>query len=201
MTALIIVLVILSVLAVLLLLPIGVKFDFDGQTFFKVKYAGITVYKQSPQKEENAEPPSEEKSAAENTEKENFFLRLKNRLGVTGTIKALFGLVSAVLSKLKKFLRYVSFKVLKISIAVGSDNAAATAIEYGSVCTAVYPAVSIITSVSRVKFKQVDIRSDFNSESTTFVCSAELSVPLVCGIVLGVGIMKEIYRFKTENNL
>lgn len=201
MTALIIVLVILSVLAVLLLLPIGVKFDFDGQTFFKVKYAGITVYKQSPQKEEIAEPPSEEKSAAENTEKENFFLKLKSRLGVTGAIKALFGLVSAVLSKLKKFLRYVSFKVLKINIAVGSDNAAATAIEYGSVCTAVYPAVSIITSVSRVKFKQVDIRSDFNSENTTFVCSAELSVPLVCGIVLGVGIMKEIYRFKTENNL
>lgn len=201
MTALIIVLVILSVLAGLLLLPIGVKFDFYGQTFFKVKYAGITVYKQSPQKEENAEPPSEEKSAAENTEKENFFLKLKSRLGVTGAIKALFGLVSAVLSKLKKFLRYVSFKVLKINIAVGSDNAAATAIEYGSVCTAVYPAVSIITSVSRVKFKQVDIRSDFNSENTTFVCSAELSVPLVCGIVLGVGIMKEIYRFKTENNL
>ena len=201
MTALIIVLVILSVLAGLLLLPIGVKFYFFGQTFFKVKYAGITVYKQSPQKEENAEPPSEEKSAAENTEKENFFLKLKSRLGVTGAIKALFGLVSAVLSKLKKFLRYVSFKVLKINIAVGSDNAAATAIEYGSVCTAVYPAVSIITSVSRVKFKQVDIRSDFNSENTTFVCSAELSVPLVCGIVLGVGIMKEIYRFKTENNL
>lgn len=201
LTALLIILIVLLFLAVLLILPIGVRFDFDGQAFLKVKYAGITVYKQSEQTEEKTEQPTNENAAVQETKKENLFSKLRKRLGVSGTVKALFRLISAVLSRLKRFLKYVSFKVLKIDIAVGTDNAAATAVEYGSVCTAVYPAVSVITSVSKVKFKQVDIRSDFNSENTAFACSAELSVPLICGAVLAVGIIKEIYRFKKENNL
>ena len=93
--------------------------------------------------------------------------------------------------------RHIRLKTFSLEIAVSTEDAAETAVQYGKVCSAVYPAASVVVSSTACSQYTVDIRPDFDSGSSGIRAGAELKVRvlflLITSISLffkGVGFMK-----------
>lgn len=204
MTAVYVIFAVLLFLLILLLIPISVELDFESEIKYRVKVAGITVYNSEKPPKKHKKAKKSDKNVAENTpdtppKKQNFFSRLKKEKGFSGAVKYTAGLAGIILKKIGWLLRRLRFKKFVLEITVASDDAAVTALEYGTVCTAVYPVISFLVSKARFKAKSVDISADFDvtcpRARLSFAVTTELIIPaiaLICG-------MKEYKKYKKES--
>lgn len=200
MPAVIIISSVLFLVALLSVLPLSLSFKLDGDFTFKLRYAGITVYKTKPEDKEKAVQSGEGSEPPKRQEK-SFFKKLTDKRGFTGAVKEVFGFSSAVFSRVGKMLRHLKIKRFMLNIVVASDDAAATAISYGAVCSAVYPVLTLLSTAAGVKLKNVSITADFNVTNPDFKLSADISVPLIFLLISAFGIFKEYNNFKIRNEL
>jgi len=205
--ALYIVLGIILLLFILLILPITVYFYADGNVKCKIYFSGIKLF--DTEKVRKIKPENEvkkeksEKKPESKKEKDSFVKKLfdeqKEKNGTAGAIKFFAKTIGAFLNKIIWIIRKLKFSKIKILLNIGSENAAKTAVEYGAVCTAVYPILSLVTANADVKYKAVDINADFNSTCITgnieFRLTARL-IYLVIGLVLGYSEYKKIKKGK-----
>ena len=199
MTALIIISAILLFLVLLLLLPISLFVGYEGDFIAKIKIAGIKVYEIKPQdSEEKSEKESRDETSAH---QENFFERLQKKYGFSGAVKEIFAFVKALILRLKKQLRHIAVRRLCLDVKIASPDAAQTAIEYGAVCGAVYPVLSLIDSTANVKFKQINVSADFNSDKPDFSFSVIIRVKIIFLIAMAFTAFSEYNKFKTRNEL
>lgn len=122
-----------------------------------------------------------EKNIASKKEKKNFFMDTLKKRGLSGFIDLLKGIVNASSFALKKFLKKVKVDKFSLKITVISEDAAATAINYGKICAIVYPLISSLRSFLRIMNPQIDIKPDFkNVESqnsnVSFVANVHIFV-------------------------
>lgn len=180
MTALFIILIVLLVLAFLLFLPVSLKASYQTELFAELRYLFFR-YQIAPQKEEKPrkkkknipkkEEPEEEKNSIWDTIKEK---------GLSGFIDIIEELARATGGALKAIFHHATLSDLTVQIAVCGEDAAGCAVNYGYVCTAVYPAVGIITSaIRRYKKLDIDIRPDYDGKETRLVCRFCLRAPLL----------------------
>lgn len=194
MTAIYIISAVLLFFLILILIPISVVFDFEAEVKYRVKVAGITVYNSEKPPKKRKKVKKSDKKAVENApdkpeKKQNFFLKLKEEKGFSGAVKYTAGLAGIILKKVGWLLRRLRFKKFVLEIAVASDDAAAAALEYGAVCTAVYPVLSLLVSKARFKAKSVNISADFEAAcpraKLSFEVTTELIIPavaVICGL-------------------
>ena len=192
MTAIYIISAVLLFFLILILIPISVVFDFESEVKYRVKVAGITVYNSEKPPKKRKKVKKSDKKAVENApdkpeKKQNFFLKLKEEKGFSGAVKYTAGLAGIILKKVGLLLRRLRFKKYVLEIAVASDDAAA--LEYGAVCTAVYPVLSLLVSKARFKAKSVNISADFEAAcpraKLSFEVTTELIIPsvsVICGL-------------------
>lgn len=201
MTAFIIIAAVILFILLLLLLPISFSFKLDEDFFVKIKLAGIKVYSIKPENDikENKEDTESDKKALEN--KKNMLKTLYKKLGFSGTVKELTDFLKALLKRFKKLLKHMTFKKIKLNIKVATDDAAQTAVEYGKVCTFVYPVLTMFSAVANVKYKKIEIASDFNSEKPEIVFSGEISCKVIFLIIAAFGFFSEYNKFKVRNEL
>ena len=200
MPAVIIISSVLLLVVLLSVLPLSLSFKLDGDFTFKIRYAGITVYKTKPEDGQSVVQDGEKSEPSKSQEK-NFFKKLTDKKGFTGAVKEVFGLLSAVFSRIGKMLRHLKIKRFVLDILVASDEAAYTAISYGAVCSMVYPVLTLLSTAAGVKLKNVSITADFNLTNPDFKLSADISIPLIFLLVSAFGIFKEYNNFKTRNEL
>lgn len=201
MTAVIIILAVLAVVLLLLFLPLCAQIEFNGTFSVKIKYAGISVYnslKAAKGKEETAKKPDGEKNSPKSFE---MFESLKQKHGTLGAVKELFSLLRAVTEKLKYKLKHIKFKNIFLLIRICSTNAADTAIEYGSVCAAVYPVLSLLDTFSNVKYKKIDIAADFDSDKPRISFSATVKSRIFFLLMIALCAFGEYDKFKKRNGL
>ena len=85
-----------------------------------------------------------------------------------------------------------------MDINVSGSDAAQTAISYGAVCSAVYPAVSFITTKIETEKNQVNIKPDYDEGKTKAFLFAELKIlPLHLMSVL-ISVIKYLVKIKTS---
>ncbi|MCQ2455563.1 MAG: DUF2953 domain-containing protein [Clostridia bacterium] len=194
MTALYIVFAIILFLAVLVFMPISVFLEFNDDFFVAVKLFGITVFnsKKSKKKEKNKDKKPQEQPKKENTVKK-IFVNQKEKSGTAGAIKYFAKIAKIILEKLIWFLRKLNFEHIKLNLAIASEDAAKTAIIYGSVCTAVYPLLSLITQNAKVKYKKIDISADFNNTAVKAEFSALIKSNFIYALV---GALKGYTEYK-----
>lgn len=180
MTALLIVFLVLLVLAVILFLPVTLKASYQTELFAELRYLFFR-YQIAPKKEE--EPKKKKKRAPEKEkedqgeEKNSIWDTIKEK-GLSGFLDILEELVRAVGGALKAIFHHATLSELTLQIAVCGEDAADCAVNYGYVCTAVYPAVGIITSsIRRYKKLNIDIRPDYDGKETRIQCRLRLSAP------------------------
>ncbi len=204
MTALIIILCVLAFLALLLFLPVTVRLFYNDLSFkFKVKYAGITVFKSDKEKpeteEESEETPTTEKPETKEVKKESFIKKEYKRLGAFGFIRFYGAVLKYALYKLVWFIKKLKFKVFLIDLTVATKQAADTAIQYGGVCAAVYPVLSLLVQNAEFKLKKVNISTDF--DKTEYELSADISVTtrIVYMLILACAVVFKYFALKKES--
>lgn len=186
----------LLLIIAIFLLPVSVFAEYKDDFLVKVKLAGITLFttdkqEEKPQTQEALQEKPKEK-------KEGFFKELEKKMGFTGAVREVFGFARDCLLHIKKLLRHIYFKKVCLNITVASEDAAQTAIEYGAVCSAVYPTLALLDSYGNIKFKQINVESDFNGKKCDFEFSATATVKILFLIAAAFGIFSEYKKFNAR---
>ena len=108
--------------------------------------------------------------------KPNMFVKFYRNNGVGGFVELLEDLVRALKGMFRRILRAFIIDELYISLLVSGGDAADTAIKFGKISSAVYPALGFITSNMRVRKQHCEIFPDYvNGQSSTRI-HAKISV-------------------------
>lgn len=201
MIPLIIVLSVLAFIVLLLFIPISIHIKYDGDFFVKLKIAGIKAFSAGPKEDINKPSPDNESDKKAKKQTEKAFDKLKRKHCFTGAVKEIFTLIKAVLERLKGQSRHIAIRKLCIDIKVASGDAATTAIEYGAVCAAVYPVLTLIDGIANIKMKSINVTADFNSDNSDFAFSVIIRARILFLIIMAFGVFSEYNKFKTRNEL
>ena len=206
MTALFIILGIILFVFLLLILPVCVCLELKDGFNASVKYSGIKVFDTAKQKKQKhkEKPTKTPKEDVPKQKKENKFLSLfnkkKEKHGTVGAIKYFGEFVKSVLKKLIWFIKKLKFDRIRLNLSISSDDAANTAILYGTVCTAVYPALSLITSNASVKYKEINISADFNKTAIAADFSLCVKLRLIYAVIVLLKVYSEYRKMIKEED-
>ncbi len=216
MLALYIILGIILFLLIVLSLPFNIYAEYKESFVLYLRWLFIKIYiyppedkknkKEKKQKKQKQEKPQKEEPAQVEQPKEkkdNFIVTFYNNQGVTGILE----LISNVANKLKKGFRGVGkslyIKRLWLRINVGGSNSADTAVDYGKMCSKVYPAMGYILSVVHSKNCSVKVQPDFLGGKTQGAFSLKLAVIpsklLWAIIVMAVSLLIELIKVFISN--
>lgn len=201
MTALIIILAVLLFFTVLLLLPVSLDLRFNEDFFADIKVAGIKLYSVKPDndiKNKKADTESDKEALKQG---KNAFKQLKEKQGFTGALKEIFYFFKCLIKRIKKVLPHIKFRNFRLDIIIAEADAARTAVEYGGVCTAVYPVLSYFSANANVKLKNINISADFDANSSSFSIATKVSCKVIFILLAFFGIFLEYNKFKTRNEL
>lgn len=181
MTALLILSIVLLVLAFLLLMPVTIKAGYHTELWANVRYLffkyKIAPREEKPEKKKKIEKKEQKK---EEPEEENSIWDMIKETGLSGFLHIIKELVKVVGGALNGILRRATITKLFVQVAVCGEDAADCAVNYGYVCTAVYPAVGVVTSaVKKYKKLNIDIRPDYDGGESRVNCEVSARAPMV----------------------
>lgn len=199
MIALYIILGVFAFFTLILFLSVTVKISFKEDFVVAVKFAGIKVFEFNTSEPETKKEikTAENTKGAENKEP-NVFEQLKQRYGFTKTVQILFSFVEKLLTHIKKLLRHIKINKVILNLSVATDDAASTAIEYGVVCSAVYPVLALISSVAEIKYKQINVSADFNSKKPQFDFKLNVTSRVIFLLIAALKAFMEYKNFTEE---
>lgn len=202
MIALIILSVILIIFVAILFLPISFIIDFKEAFRFKVKFAGICVFKSGKSKNKKTKKEDKPDKNKDSENKSNLFKglfqKLREKYGLLGAIKKVLNLCNRILSHIKRLLRHIKVKRVVLNLTVVGEDAAATAIEYGVICSAVYPVLAFLDSCAKVDFKSINVNSGFEEKESSFDFSLTASSKVIYLLMALIGAFKEYKIFIDE---
>jgi hypothetical protein len=150
-TPIIVIAAIVAFFAILFLIRVKVCVSYSNDFDFAVKYLFFTYRIKQPKKgqaKQEKKPP--QKFTFEQLQQFlNLFERFKN------DAKKL----------IIKFQKKIRIDLFKIDLTIGSDDAAATAITYGEACAIIFPAVSFLENLVKIKKSEITVKPDFNGNN------------------------------------
>ena len=221
MTALYIILGIIAFFVIVLSIPVVLDLEYTDAVRCKVSWLFLKfdLYpfpekkkkEEKPKEEKKEEKPEEKKEEKPKPKKENFLKTFYNNQGLAGVIELLNNCVAALKRLLGnegendlRQIRAVIIKKFRLDIHITEDDAAATAIKYGKVCSALYPSLGFICSNMKVKDYKVNVFADYCGEKTTveFVTkTAFIPRALInAGIALVFSLLKQLLKVVISNN-
>lgn len=151
-----------------------------------------TDTKEEATSEESA-PPKDSKTAAKGAKPKSAF-SLKDI-----DLEMIKDFVESASPPIKRLFKKIKVRDLYIDYVVGSDDAAKTAIKYGSLCAVVYSALKWLTLYFDVKAKEVNIEADFKApKDDIFVYTKvkmRISTALGCVLWLAVRVLKTYLKY------
>lgn len=201
MIPLIIISAVILLIALLLFLPISLDIMYTDDFFMTVRFAGIRIFKIEPGQDIKKPKSDAESDKKAEKQAENPFKKLNREKGFRVALGEITAFVKALILRIKKQLRHIKITRLCLGINVATDDAALTAIYYGAVCSAVYPLLSLLDSLSNIVLKQIDIRADFESTKPDFAFSARVKLRLFFLLAAAIAALSEFNKFKTRNEL
>ena len=217
MTALYIILGILAFLVIILSLPVNIYAEYKGSFSLWIRWLFIKIYiyppadkkKKKVKKEKKAkeEKPKEEAPTDENATpaqpKENFIKTFYNNQGVAGILELISNIAQKLGSGLKGIGRSFYIRRLWLRINVADGDSANTAIKYGKMCSAVYPAMGYILSIVHSKNCSVKVQPDFLGNKTEGAFSLHLAtIPsqlIGATVVMGIKLVIELVKVFISN--
>lgn len=157
--------------------------------------------KKKPEKKpkEKPEQKPEEKEKKPKEKKPSYLSRLKEKKGVSGIVSLFTELAKIAGGALKGLFRHTVIKKLTVGVALNSGDAASTAVNYGRICSALYPAVNVIAAATVCKDYHVTVEPIFDDERKTEVYAdvhAYIRVGWALLVALKAGIRLLIARMK-----
>lgn len=143
--------------------------------FFKIRLlpAKEKKEKKKPKKEKPKEKkPQEkkpEKKKKEKKKKPSYLSKLKEKKGLTGLLSLFTSLAQIAAGMLKRIFSHIVIKKLDVGITLSGEDAASVAVNYGRVCSVLYPAVNVITAATVCKSYNVVVEPIFDPDKDTQV--------------------------------
>ncbi len=194
MIALYIILAIVAIIVILFSIKVTVTAVYDEMFSLDIKwlFLKLRIYPEDEEtkakkaakkaekdkkKKPKKEKPKEEEPQPSSESKSNIFKDFYNNQGFGATIK----LIRTAAAQLGGFLKgvYKAFVIENLTVLLkvsAGDDAANTAIKYGKVCSAVYPAMGFICSNMKVRQYDVNVMPDFISGENVATFKLSLSV-------------------------
>lgn len=195
MIALYIILAVIALIVILFSIKVSVTAVYDETFTLDIKWLFIKlrIYPEDEEKRakkeakkaekdqkkkiSKQEKPKKEKTEESASPKSNIFKDFYNNQGFAATVN----LIRTAAAQLGGFLKgvYRAFVIENLTVLLkvsAGDDAAQTAVKYGKVCSAVYPAMGFICSNMKVKQYDVNVVPDFISAENTATFKLSLSV-------------------------
>lgn len=100
---------------------------------------------------------------------------------------------------IKRLFKKIRVRDIYIDYVVGSDDAAKTAIKYGSICAVVYSTIKWLTTYFNVKAKEVNVEADFKAEKDDIFAYGKVklrvSTAVGCALWLAVRALKTYMKY------
>ncbi len=201
MIALIVLGVIVAILLCILFLPITVDLAFDGKMMLKIKYLGITLFDNKKSKTKPKQKKEKVKTASKDNapqKKDNFIKRTYKQKGLLGTISYFSDILAIVFKRLWRVVKRFKFRRFKLDIIVATPDAANTAIQYGKICAAVYPVISLLHTITDMKSEEINIKTDFEKTRPEFKASILVKTQGLYWLVAAIGILKHYLKLQRK---
>lgn len=200
--------IIITLLVLLLILPLAIDLSFKDKFLLKIKYFGITVFnnqkKKTVKKSEDSKKNGESKSENNDTKpKESFLKKTYDQKGMLGTIEYFTELISMLLKKIWWIVKHIKFRRFKLNLLVATSDAANTAIQYGGICSAIYPIISFLSANLNFKAKEINISADFDKTTPEFQIDFLATAPIIVWIIAAVATFlqySKLQRKESEKN-
>lgn len=92
---------------------------------------------------------------------ENIFVRFYRNRGVSGVVRLLQDAAGVAGGALGRIARAFLIEEIYVFLTIGAEDSARTAIKYGKVCAATFPAMGALVDLARVKKYDARIAPDF----------------------------------------
>lgn len=201
MIALIIFGAIVGILFILLLLSVTVDLTFDSKLMLKIKYLGITLF--DNQKRVSVKKSKKKKSKSSSNDdapakKDGFVKKTYKQKGLLGTINYFSDILVIVIKKLWWVVKRLKFRRFKLDIIIATADAADTAMQYGKICAAVYPIISLLQSVNDFKAKNINISADFDKTESQFKTSIFVKTQVIYLLITAIGILVQFLKLQRK---
>lgn len=184
-------LAIVMFIIVLFLIPVRVTAYYEDTFEMYIKYGFIKIKlfpqkekkkkdkpkkdkpKKDKTKKEKSENDTSEKASTKKTDKpkskkknditnkENIFLKFYRTQGFDATLQLIADALSATGGIFGSIFKHFVFRELYLEMIVSGPDAAETAIKYGKISSAVFPAMGLLCSKAKVRKYDIDISPDF----------------------------------------
>ena len=164
-------------------------------------FSGIKIFEldtKKPKSEPKDIKKTETVNETEENKEPNVYEKLKEKYGFSKTVEILFSFAKKLFAHIKKLLRHIKINKVILNLSVSSDDAATTAIEYGTVCSAVYPVLALLSSVGEIKYKSINVSADFNSNKPQFDFKLNVSSRVLYLLIVAFKAFKEYKNFTEE---
>ncbi|WP_283607429.1 DUF2953 domain-containing protein [Faecalispora anaeroviscerum] len=196
---------ILGLLALLLAARVKIRFSFGMEDGFsgEARYLFFRYRFPTEEKPESeAEKKKKEEKKTGKPDKKQSIRDIIKEKGFAGFLKFLSELASIAAGAAKRLLLHFVLKEMKIHVTIGAEDAATTAVLYGTIGGVIYPAASTLVTAFRCRHYDVRITPNFNGEELSAQMFLDGSVRLVFLITVGLYALlryvKMILRQKRE---
>ncbi|MBQ8740566.1 MAG: DUF2953 domain-containing protein [Clostridia bacterium] len=199
--------VIFCLLLLLLFLPLTVDINYENEFVLKIKYSGITFFdsekrvnlKKSKKKKRQSKEYTEgtEESAPQ---KENFFKKTYKQKGLLGTVRYFSEILILLLKKIWWVIKRFKFRKFRLNLSVATYDAANTAINYGKICSAVYPVISFLETNADFKAKEININADFDKTDSRFQISTLVTTRVFFWLVAAIAALFEFLKLQRKES-
>ena len=156
---------IILLISVILVLPVDIilKTDLAGELIFRCKFLGKT-YGGNSKPSNSVAKMLKETLGLSRVEKDNLADSIKIG-GLSSTISESLSLIISLLKRLLQLLSHCKVKVLKLNIVCAENDAAKTAICYGTCHAIVWPIIGLVHSNMKVceKGEEINIACDYSN--------------------------------------
>lgn len=203
MIAWIVILSVVFLLFVLLFLPVTADLSYVKEFSYRIKYAGFVLLdsekKVDIKKVKRKQKKSDDTSAQKSSGKEdNFFKKTYKQKGLLGSIRYFSEILMMLLKKLWFVVKRLKFTRFKLHITVATDNAASTAIEYGRICSAVYPILAFLQTNADFKSKEVNVSTNFGKTESIVTASISVTTRLIYFLIVAVSAIFEFLNLQRK---
>lgn len=185
MTALIIVLVLLCLIALLLLLPINAIIEYSSGGYVLIKYLFFKFQIPLKDWQNKEETITKKENKKEKKDNEGFLKNLVKNKGVVEAVSIIVDSLKTLILAVLEFLGNVKIYDFKFSLTVGQGDAAETGIVYGACSAVCYTALAALNAIFEIDEQKVDISANFEHEVLDISLYAVMKISLFKAIKAG----------------
>lgn len=151
--------VLVLIAVILLFVPFTATLKISEKTDFTVRYLCFKLYPfKNKRKKDGIKSNEKPKNNGD------YLKKMIDDKGFAATVSDIMFYLKTAARALGSLIKHIKINDFSCYVNVFGNDAAATALEYGAICTAVYGFSAFLASVTDFDYKNITVNSDFNGE-------------------------------------